>query len=327
MDYKCTELQGATYQPKDSLKFNDYWIIPAWKNASVWQTTDSKLVFVAEEKVANTEDLVYFFVLCYQFIFLHSDIYHFYNSWLNPKVFTENGQNFNEIEQKIRIRYSSSDVGCLAPDFNQIDIFHTGLPHSVNFKYIHDHFVELYQKDMKFKNIITLFLDTVGTKHRLYDNIFQQISQLQIIFETILGVPATTKCDACGTDRYVETWTEFQKKRLKEIGIEDDESIELFSKIKTTLNTVARVKYIHRSLSLNPWSKYLQELTDGRHKDGKSEYSSDLKHILSIESDKWTAVDWNNIYYAYQHFVKLLIYFEYFTQNQPSSGIVPIGAF
>ena len=220
MNYKCTELQGATYQPKDSLKFNDYWIIPAWKNASVWQTTDSKLVFLAEEKTANIEDSIYFFVLCYQFIFLRSDIYHYYNAGLNPKGFAENGENFKEIEQKIRMRYTSSDVGCLAPDFNQIDIFHTGLPHPVNFKYIYDHFVELYEKDGIFKDVITLFLDTVGTKHRVYDNIFQQISQLQIIFETILGMPETTKCEACGRIRYVETWTEFQKKKLKEQGID-----------------------------------------------------------------------------------------------------------
>ena len=315
MNYKCIELEGAIYQPKDLLQFKDYWIIPACNKSAALSMKDCKLVFVAEEKTKNIETSIYFFVLCYQFLFLKSDIYHSYDTEPNPKEFIENGQNINEIEQKIRIRYGS-EVGSLVIDFNQIDSFHTGLPHPVKFRSIYDHFVEECEKDEDFRNIITLLLYTVGTKHKMYRNIFQKISQLQTIYETILGEPKRERCVGCGIDRYIETWQNFQKRRLKEKGIEDEKDIDLIIKIKDTLNHVARVKYIHRSQGLDTWRKLLQEISNGTHFHSNSPYKTNLEDILSVDYDKWAAIDWDNIYIFYQYIVKLLIYLEYFKHNQ-----------
>jgi len=318
VNYKCIELEGAIYQPKDSLRFINYWIIPACKNSAALSTKDCKLVLVAEEKTKNIETSIYFFVLCYQLLFLKSDIYNLYDTEPKPKEFIESGQNINEIEQNIRVRYGSG-IAPLAIDFNQIDSFHTGLPHPVKFKSIYDHFVEEYEKDEDFRNIITLFLFTVGTKYKLYRNIFQKISQLQTIYETILGVPNSKQCDKCGKDRYIETWQNFQKRRLKEKGIEDKKDIDLIIKIKNTLNNVARVKYIHSSQGLDTWQKLLREITDGTHSRGNSVYSTNLNNILSVDSNKWTSIDWDNIYIFYQYIVKLLIYLEYFKCNQDTT--------
>lgn len=198
-------------------------------------------------------------------------------------------------------------------DFNQIDTFHTGLFHAVNFKKNYDYFIEQYKKDEKFKDIVRLFLYTTGSKHKLYDNIFQKIAQLQTIFETLLGQPKSEQCLTCERDRYVEEWRAFLSRTLKEKGIADEKYITLIIKIKNTLHS-ARCKYVHRSDHLNIRQKYIEEIKTG-HYSGQSEYTTNFDDILKKDAKNWASIDWENAYRLYQHIVKQLIYLEYLNQK------------
>jgi len=133
MNFKCFELEGAIYQPCSIITFNDYWIVSACKKAGAYQVDDCRLILVTEEGTKNTSDMIYFFVLCYQFLFSQSNIYHSYSHVLTDKSFIEQGHCISLIEQKIRNKYCP-EAGGVIIDFDQIDIFHTGLFHAVNFK-------------------------------------------------------------------------------------------------------------------------------------------------------------------------------------------------
>jgi hypothetical protein len=185
---------------------------------------DCKLVFVYQEdnRKGNKDLEEYLFVHCYQFLFCrYSDVYRFYSLRQadRPESFVLSGTDISDIEKQIRNKYGQQDTA-LSIDFTNIDgPFKTLLPMPVNFKDFYGKFAGLYEKDDKFKEIITLFCETVNGLRPLYNNVLQQIAQLQTIFETMLGQPQTTKCPQCGMDKYIEDWDIFIEKRLKEYGI------------------------------------------------------------------------------------------------------------
>ena len=133
---------------------------------------------------------------------------------------------------------------------------------------------------------------------------------MQTIFETLLGEPKSSKCSHCGMPRYVEDWDVFLEKRLKKYGITDPDDISLITKIKKTLNKVARVKYVHHSDYYNP--NELRNIVADIQADGYSDYKFDINQVLAKQTKYWRTIDWENIYVVYLVCVRNLIYTRYF---------------
>jgi hypothetical protein len=141
---------------------------------------------------------------------------------------------------------------------------------------------------------------------------FKKISQLQTIFETMLGTPEE-EIQSCGKKHFKEEWKPFLIQKLKEKGIEDENDIGLIIKIKNILNWSARVKYTHYSKQLNTWRKTLEEIRYGTHFSGESEYTTNFDDILNntLKVKDWAGIDWYNVCFLYQAIIKQLIYLEY----------------
>ena len=315
MNFRCSELQGAIHQPKVLLEVDNCWIIPACKGGPVLAMPDLKLIFVYQEDMAKDDKSLveYLFVCCYQFLFFHySSVYWFYSlRQLNrSESFVLSGMDISYIEKQIRNKYGQQDTE-LSKDFTNIDSqYGTLLPHPVNFQEFYGKFVELYRKNNEFKEIVTLFCETVNSLRPLYNNVLQQIAQLQTIFETLIGNPKSLRCRHCGISYYVEDWDVFLEKCLKEYGITDPDDICLITKIKKTLNKVARVKYIHNSDYYNP--NELRNIVADMQTDGHSDYKFDINQVLVKKNDSWKSIDWINVCTSYQFFVRNLIYSKYF---------------
>jgi hypothetical protein len=312
MNFKCIELEGCLFQPKSIIEFNNYWIISACKKANSLTLKDQKLILSYSDHIKIKENKqINFFVLCYEFLFPEMSIYSWYSTAQNYNSFFISGLNIDDVEMEIKKRYATQ--GGITIDFNRIGACHTNLPDEINFKSFHDRFVDRYESENKFKEIIMLFLYTIGFKHKLYDNILQKIAQLQTIFETLLGKPKVNKCDKCHTDKYIEEWPVYLHRKLNRYNtnISEDE-ISLIIKVKTTLNRLARVKYIHHSEYLNTSEKMTADLLSGRY--DKKIYSSsvcyvpDLNGILKNNDKEWQSADWEHIFYIYQNIVKKVIY-------------------
>ena len=318
MNFRCSELQGAIHQPKELLEISNCWIIPACKGGPVLEMPDCKLIFVSKEDTAEGERALveYLFVYCYQLLFCsYSYVYWFYSlRQLNrSRSFTLSGVDISHIEKQIRSKYvKQDDVLLSSRDFTNIESdYGTLLPHPVNFQDFYGTFEVLYKNDKKFKEIVTLFCETVYGIRPLYNNVLQQIAQLQTIFETLLGNPKSSKCSHCGMSHYVEDWDVFLEKRLKEYGITDPDDICLMTKIKKKLNRLARVKYVHNSKYYNP--NELRNLIADLQADGASDYNFDINQILVQKTDSWRTIDWNNVYTYYLVCVRNLIYSKYFS--------------
>ncbi len=252
------------------------------------------------------------FIFFYQFLFLRSDVY--YCSSLNHDFpyFVESGKDIRKIADNIHNKYETGRL--LNISFAEIDSFYTELPCKINFAKFYSHFTKKYDKDDNFRNIIDLFLYTIGSKHKYYNNIFQKISQLQTIFETILGTPEE-EIQSCGKKHFKEDWKPFLARKLKEKGIGDDKNIDLIIKIKNKLNWSARVKYTHYSKQLDTWKKTLEEIKYGTHFSEKSEYKTNFDDILSntLKVKDWAGIDCDSVYYLYQVIIKQLIFLECFS--------------
>ena len=315
MNFKCIELEGCLFQPKSIIEFNNYWIISACKKAKSLTPKDMKLILSYSDHIKIKENKqIDFFVLCYEFLFPGMSIYSWYSTVQNYNSFFISGLNIDDVETEIKKRYATQ--GGIAIDFNRISACHTNLPDEINFKSFHDRFIDRYESENKFKEIIMLFLYTIGFKHKLYDNILQKIAQLQTIFETLLDKPQKSKCNKCGMEKNIEPWDQYLTKKLNEYNTINQEEISLIIKVKTTLNSLARVKYIHHSKYLNTPEKMTADLLSGRY--DKKVYSKsvyyvpDLNGILKKKNDKeWQAADaadWDHIFYIYQNIVKKIIY-------------------
>lgn len=313
MNFRCSELQGAIHQPNKLLELDNCWIIPACKDSPVLTMPDCKLVFVYEDGVRKENGALeeYLFVHCYQFLFCrHSFMYWSYSlrQANHSGSLVLSGTDINNIEKQIRNKYGQQHAA-LSIDFTNIESpFKTFLPTPVNFQVFYGKFTELYKKDEGFKEIITLFCETINGLKPLYNNVLQQIAQLQTIFETIIDKPKGLK----------EKWAIFLKKRLKDYGITNQDDISLIIKINKTLNDVARIKYVHHSDYYNPRDPH-NMIADLQATEGNSSYSSDTHAILNKQPESWKAIDWENLYSIYMVLVRNLIYYKYFTRVSTSA--------
>ena len=144
-----------------------------------------------------------------------------------------------------------------------------------------------------------------------YNNLFQKISQLQTVFETILGRPEQ-EIQSCGKEHNKEDWKSFLTRELKKKGIENENEINLIIKIKNTLNWSARVKYTHYAQQLNTSQLFMKDIKNGRF-NSQSTYTTNFENILNgkLKEKDWAGIDWENVYYFYQTIIKRLIYIEY----------------
>ncbi len=310
MNLTCIEVGGALYQPDKVGSLGDIWLIPAAQNTGALELGQCKLILAFQMNEKDMLPEVNLFIFCYQVVFLRSAIYDYCSLQRSLLTFVESGKDIDEIADKIFKKYGTG--GALKLSFDEIDTFHTQLPNRINFTEFHNCFIKKYTEDDNFKNIIDLFLHTVGTKHKYYDNIFQKISQLQTIFEAILGKPEQ-EVQACGKKHNKEDWKPFLTRRLQEKGIINENEIDLIIKIKSILNWSARIKYTHNAKQLNTWQKTLEEIKAGTHFSGKSEYTTNFDDILNntLKAKDWAGIDWENVYYLYQVIIKQLIYLEY----------------
>lgn len=305
MKITCVELEGATYQPDNIFQIKDFWIIPTTKKLSIFHNSDLKLLLLFESKPHYQ-----YFVFCYQFLFLKSSIYNGASLHEKPRVFNEDG-TVDEIAKK----HITTDG--ITINFEKIETFYTDLDPEINFSVFYNDFVLLYQHNDVFKDIIDLFLYTSGTEHKFYNNIFQKISNLQTIFETLTGQPDSKKCSECGCGKYAQTWDVFLKEKLKEKGIDND-WIALTVKIKGLLNKGGRNKFIHSSKQMSTRQKMLEEIQTGDyHYKDKKTYTTNLNDILTdkLKMEKWAALDWENVFSLYKIIIKRLIYLEYFPKK------------
>jgi hypothetical protein len=319
MIFKCSELQGANFQPRDLLKIDNCWIIPAFNGAPMSTMLDHKLIFVYQKETPDYDRYFeeYLFVCCYQFLFfVYSHIYKCFSLSRHYPLnsFILNGSDISDIEKQIQNKYGQQDAVYwkeFSIDFTNIDgPFHTNLPISVNFQDFYRKFMELFKKDNEFKEIVTLFCETVNGVKPLYNNVLQQITQLQTIFETLIGSPKSSKCSRCGMNYYVEDWDQFIESHLKEYKIISTDDINLIKIIKTTLNKVARREYVHNAKYYNPYE--LKNIWVDFQTEGNSIYTTDISQVLGQKSNSWKGIDWINIYMFYQLCVRNVIYSKYF---------------
>jgi hypothetical protein len=325
VNFRCSELQGAMHQPKELLEIANCWIIPACKGGPVLAMPDFKLVFVCQEdnRKGNKDLEEYLFVHCYQFLFCrYSDVYWFYSLRRanHPESFVLSGTDISDIETQIRNKYGYQEIPTFSIDFTNIDSdYKTWLPIAVvNFQDFYGQFSALYKKDKEFKEIVTLFCETINGLRPLYNNILQQIAQLHTIFDTIVGIPKTSKCSVCGLDKHVEDWDVFIGKRLKEYGFIDPDVISLIIKIRKTLNKAARVKYVHHSNYYNPRDPR-NLIAEFSANEGNSSYTTDIHQVLNKQSNSWKAIDWENILFVYLLLERNLIYLKYFAPVSAST--------
>ncbi len=306
MMFTSIVIEGATYQPETTLLLGSFHIVPATEEKGALRVNECRVVLVSEKQLKEIASEAQLFVFCYQFLLLRTDAYYFFSLPDNPKCSTE-----DEVELSTVIKKYEGHGACEI-NFDEIDFFYTDLPVKINFKKFYNQFSEKYTADDGFRNVIDLYLYTVGSKPKFYNNVFQKISQLQTIFETISGTPEQKEM-ACGKPHLTEEWRLFLTRKLKELGMLDDEEINFAIKIKNTLNWSARVGYIHRSEHMDTWQKTMEELRSGSLYGGQSEYTTDLKKVLdgSFKPDDWTGMDWDNIYFVYQILVKRLIFLKY----------------
>jgi len=314
MNYVCSELMGALYQPKSIIGIDNCWVIPAYKDGAAVHSTDCKLIFTYQENMGKREGALteYHFVNCYQFIFCHlSHVYWYYSlRYLNNiKPFVLTGIDINDIEKQVRNKYGQLNTNILKDFTNLENEYCTRLPNVINFLEFYKKFNNLYIKNAQFKEIIMLFCDTNNGLTPIYNNILQKIAQLQTIFETLIGVPKTLKCGNCGMSHYIENWNTFLDGRLKDYGITEPDDIQMITKIKGALNEIARVKYVHASKYFDPSSPYI--IIKDIKKNEQSDNNPSIKQIMEMNPSSWSSINWLNIYDFYLVLVRNLIYLKY----------------
>jgi hypothetical protein len=318
MKFKCSELQGAGFQPKEILKLDNCWIIPAFKASPVLFPADQKLLFVYQEDSAKGNEAIveYWFVHFYQFTFCtNTNIYREYSLKLLSRTesFILNGDDINDIEKIIRTKYVLQDkkllvyLKDLTKDFNKIEgPWGSWLPRTENFQRFYDKFTDLFRTDEEFKGIVTLFCETIDGIKILYDNVLQNIAQLQTIAEIILGRPIQSYCEYCKNTHNEETWYDFLVRKLAQYDISEQEK-SLVIKVKMALND-ARVEFVHNAKYYNP-NETCNLFIDS---DKIVQANLSIEKILEKKTDDWISLNWINAYKFYLVAVRNLIYLKYF---------------
>jgi len=306
--FLCYKLDGAIFNPQEKFKLNDFWVIPANKNLKSFKPEDTGLILVFQDK--NESKL---FLFCYQFLFDMSDVY--FLSLLQEKEnpFSELGKNIDEIAEKINKEYGRNKI--LEINFEEITFLHSGLHKKINFVSFYNEFIKKYKEIDEFKNIIDLYLYTICSRNRYYDNLYQKIASLQTIFETIVGRPKQKKL-SCDFFHNEEEWSCFLNRKLKDNGFNNEKEIELFIKIKLKLSRNARVKYIHNSRQLDVNKKFLEEIRNSSISKEKRQDANSLDDLLKKNPNLWSSLDWGLAYEAYKRMIKQLIYFTYFKKSR-----------
>ena len=231
MDFTCIEIEGALYSPESVFSVGSFWIIPATSNAGALSLRDCKVFLVSQMSKEDLLQEVNRFIFCYQFLFLRSEVYFCCSLQQSFSTFIESGEDIHEIVDKIYKKYGTG--GPLQLAFNEIGTFHTQLPDKINFVEFYSCFLKKYNEDDNFRNIIDLFLYTIGSKPKFYNNIYQKISQLQTILETIVGKPEEEK-QACGKNHLKEEWKPFLTRKFGDRGFENND-IDLMVNFKTAV--------------------------------------------------------------------------------------------
>jgi hypothetical protein len=98
---------------------------------------------------------------------------------------------------------------------------------------------------------------------------------------------------------------------LREYGIINPDDIFLITKIRKTLNKVARVKYVHHSDYYNPHDPR-NILTSKSNNEVPTNNNLGIAQILNKPVKTWTGIEWLNVYSIYEVIVQNLIYLKYF---------------
>ena len=293
-------------------------VIPAFKAVPVLFSTDEKLVFVYQVDSANGAEATeeYSFVHFYQFIFcVYSHIYQSYSiRQLNrTEPFIINGEDINDIEKKIKAKYGLQDknlsiyIEGLTKDFTKIESpYGSWLPRIESFHEFYGKFKYLFRTNAEFKETVTLFCNTIDGVKILYDNVLQEIAQLQTIVDSLLGQPNESLCKYCRRTHYDESWDNFLGKKLREYKI-SDQDIHLITKVKMALNK-ERGKFVHHAKYYNPNDpcNLIKDLAK------TAEANSNIEQILEKKTEDWLNLDWINAYQFYIVAVRNLIYLKFF---------------
>ena len=320
MKFKCSELQGAGFQPQEILKLDNCWIIPAFKASPVLFAADEKLFFVYQEDSAKGNEAIeeYCFVHFYQFTFCnYCKIYRQYSLRLlnRSESFVLNGEDISDIEKIIWAKYVLQDqdkemlvyAKAFTKDFTKIESpYGSWLPRIENFQEFYEKFSDLFRTDEEFKGIVTLFCETINGIKILYDNIFQKIAQLQTIAEMLLGRPTQIYCKHCESAHNNEPWDDFLVKKLEQYDISEQEK-RLIIEVKMALNN-ARVKFVHNAKYYNPNERRNLFIDN----DKIAEANLSIEQILETKTADWLSLNWINAYQFYLVAVRNLVYLKYF---------------
>jgi hypothetical protein len=311
MKFICSELQGALYQPQEALEIENCWIIPACKHSPVLTPPDEKLIFAykEEDKPGKGVFIEYIFVHSHQFLFgQYSHIYWKYSERLlnNVQPFILDGTDVTDIEKQVRIKYGPQNIK-FSKDYQNLESqYCTLLPIQIEFEAFFTKFLKLFTKDAKFKEIITLYCETINGIKILYDNSLQKIAQLQIIVDALLGQPKQVLCKQCMRCHNELEWPDFLDKKLNKYDLSDGEK-DLIIRMRTALNQ-PRARFVHHASYYNPF----EPLNLVKDWENLSEANSGIEQILEKNPIDWLGTNWMNAYQFYLIAVRNLIFLEYF---------------
>ncbi|MFC1770379.1 hypothetical protein ACFLZV_00690, partial [Candidatus Margulisiibacteriota bacterium] len=217
----CVKIPGALYQPNKPLKVDDYCIYPfgIQNNNRVFNKEACIILGFSEScDSVRVKKKIHLIISCLQFLFPvpKMTIYHLFNAC---EYFSIDYTNENEIHQILANKYNI-EMSMLSEypkiykyNFDNLTTKQTSLPENINFSNFHKIFKERFSS--KKGDALRLYLHALGNTDPIYNNIFHQITLLQIVFESLIGKPKNTKCKECNQPRYEEKITEYQLRILK----------------------------------------------------------------------------------------------------------------
>jgi hypothetical protein len=309
-------LKGALYQPNRPFLMESFWVIPATEKKGTHTLDETQLILVSDGFVKTPSSEIRLFIFCYQFLFKLSLVYRHLSLSSQLDASSEEHVNVATLIKK----YESG--GAVEIDFDSIDYFHTELIEGIHFRDFYATFVDKYREE-ECKNVVDLYLYTIGFRHSIYDNILMKIAQLRSIFETIIGEPSkkTVPCED-GQCHYNDTWADHITKQLTHLGMKDVGEANFMVGMNKILNQPARIAFVHYAKQINTREKTMSELRAENRAHQTSlhatEYTTDFGKIIdeTFESKDWTGFDWENVFFVYGAIVKKIIYLKYFVNSK-----------